>query len=231
MSFRERFAESRRRYLDAYNVDEASKYDAWVTALQAADHEACLQDIASSFSFATGMNVLDVGAGTGALCLALVRFSGLRITALEPCPAMLDRLGSKPELNQVATVEGFCDHPDDRSLFPAKQFDVIVSRQVANCLFDPIAAFQNWHHWLRDQGTVIVIDGLFDRSDWTGVWAEMVDSLPLSTCRSMATVPYLLEQTGYSIEFVGAMNQTNARPSTRTSRYMVLAKKSPGEGP
>ena len=225
MSFREPYAESRQRYLDAYSADEASKYDAWVSALTAADHEACLNDIAGIFSFTAGMRVLDVGAGTGALCLALVRFPGLRITALEPCPAMLNRFGSKPVLDQVATVEGFCDHPDDRSQFAAGQFDVIVSRQLANCLFDPIAAFQNWHHWLRDQGTVIVMDGLFDRSDWTGVWAEMVDSLPLSACRSMATVPYLLEQTGYSIEFVGAMNETNARPSTRTSRYMVVAKK------
>ena len=229
MSFRESYAESRQRYLEAYSDDEAAKYDAWVTSLDAADHEACRRDIAERFSFAAGTSVLDVGAGTGALCLTLVRIPGLRITALEPCPVMLDRLRSKPELDQVATMEGFCDHPDDRPHFAAEQFDVIVSRQLANCLFDPLAAFENWHHWLRDRGTVIVMDGLFDRSDWTDGWAEMVDSLPLSTCRSMATVPYLLERSGFSIEFVGAMNQTNARPSTRTSRYMVVAKKTRGE--
>lgn len=229
MSFRQTQEESRQHYRDAYSGDEAAQYDTWVTTLTEDDHDACLTDIASGFCFKADMNVLDVGAGTGALCLALVRFPGLRITAMEPCPDMLDLLKLKPELAQISRVEGFCDHLEDRSEFARGQFDVIVSRLLTNCLFDPIAAFQNWHHWLRDQGTVIVMDGLFDRSDWAGVWSEMVDTLPLSACRSMAAVPYLLEQAGFSIEFVGPMVATNARPSTRTSRYMVVATKIPDE--
>ena len=167
----------------------------------------------------------DAGSGTGALCLALVRIPGLRITALEPCSAMSDLLVSKPELARIATVSGFCDCDDDKSNFPADSFDLIASRQLANCLFDPLAAFRNWRHWLRPGGTVVVMDGLFDRDAWSGTWDGMVDTLPLSACRTTATVPYLLEQVSFHIDHVGPMVHTNELVSTRTPRYIVAATK------
>ncbi len=138
---------------------------------------------------------------------------------------MLATLRAKDELNAIAAVQGFCDHPDDQRHFAPAAFDVILCRQLVNCLFDPIAAFRNWSFWLKDHGTVIVMDGLFDRSDWAGRWQEEIDQLPLSACRTTATFPYLLEQTGFRIDFVDFMAATNARPSTRTKRYMVVASK------
>jgi SAM-dependent methyltransferase len=217
--------ESRERYLATYDAEEASKYDAWVNAMASADHDACIADLNRCVTFSDNMAVLDAGSGTGALCLALVRISGLRIIALEPCLAMSDLLESKPELQYVSTVRGFCDHADDESHFDAESFDLIASRQLANCLFDPLAAFRNWHFWLRPGGSVVVMDGLFDRHDWSGKWDGVVDTLPLSACRTTATVPYLLEQIGFQIDFVGLMNYTNALPSTRTQRFMVAASK------
>lgn len=107
----------------------------------------------------------------------------------------------------------------------AESFDLIASRQLANCLFDPLAAFRNWYSWLRPGGAVVVMDGLFDRHDWSEKWEGVVDTLPLSACRTTATVPYLLENTGFRIDFVGLMDHTNALPSTRTQRYMVAATK------
>ncbi len=228
MNFREDYIASRRRYLESYDAEEASKYDMWITSLTREDHIACLKDLSRCFRFSTGMTVLDAGAGTGALCLTLTLVQGLQITALEPCPAMLELLRAKPQLNDIATICGFCDHPDDKSHFTAGQFDVIASRQLVNCLFDPLAAFQNWHHWLCPNGKIIVMDGLFDRSDWSGRWGDLIDTLPLSACRTMATVPYLLEQSGFTVEFAGMMDAINQLPSTRTKRYMVLAAKTVG---
>lgn len=225
MTYRETYLESRERYLATYDVEEVSRYDEWISSFTQAEHEACLHDIRPHFNFSPGMNMLDAGAGTGALCLTLATVPGLQITALEPCPAMLAKLVSKPELHNVATKEGFCDHPDDKVHFAPESFDVIASRQLTNGLYDPLAGFRNWHFWLRPSGTVIVMDGLFDRGDWGGRWEGIVDTLPLSACRSLATVPYLLEQTGFRIEFAGWMDATNALPSTRTKRYMVVAKK------
>lgn len=228
MTYRESQLESRNRYLATYDASGASKYDAWITAMTPDDHEACVADLERIVDFRADMSVLDAGSGTGALCLALIRFPGLRITALEPCPAMSDLFRSKPELSHIATVRGFFDHVDDESHFDANSFDVIASRQLANCLFDPLAAFRNWHVWLRSGGVVVVMDGLFDRDAWSGVWEGAVDTLPLSACRTTATVPYLLEQVGFRIDSVGPMLATNALPSTRTRRYIVTATKTGG---
>ena len=132
----------------------------------------------------------------------------------------------------MTTVRGFCDHVEDRPHFEADAFDLIISRQLANCLYDPIAAFKNWHHWLSDGGLVVVMDGLYDRNAWSEKWEGIVDSLPLSACQTTATVPYLLEYAGFEINTVGAMKQTNGLASTRTPRYLVVAtKRVPGGRP
>ena len=220
--------ESRERYLAGYDAHEALRNDAWVTELTSADHDAYLADLCAHVAFCEGMHVLDAGSGTGGLCLTLVRMAGLCLTALEPSPAMSDLLKAKPELEEVSVVNGFCDHLDDRSQFDAEAFDVIVSRQLVNCLYDPCAAFENWSYWLRDGGTVVVMDGLFDRQAWTGNWDGFVDTLPLSACQTTATVPYLLEQCGFCVQHAGMMAHTNLLASTRTKRYLVVAVKTKG---
>lgn len=228
MTYRGTQQDSRQRYLEAYDADGAAKYDEWVQSLNSADHDACVADLKSCVQFREGMDVLDAGSGTGALCLALVRIPGLRITALEPCAAMQELLVSKPELQGVSTVSGFCDSVDDKNNFQPQSFNLIASRQLANCLYDPLAAFRNWHRWLRPGGTVVVMDGLYDRDAWSGEWDGMVDTLPLSACRTTATVPYLLEQVGFRIDHVGPMVHTNALSSTQTTRYIVAATKIAG---
>lgn len=225
MNFRVSQSESRDRYLSTYDTEEASKYDSWITSMTAEDHEACVFDMSQRARFSEQMKVLDAGSGTGALSLALVRIPGLQITALEPCVAMSERFKSKPELCDIPVVPGFCDHSDDHSHFAPHSFDLVASRQLANCLFDPLAAFRNWFSWLRPGGIAIVMDGLFDRDAWTGSWDGMVDTLPLSACRTTAMVPYLLEQVGFRIDSVGPMEATNALASTRTERYLVAATK------
>lgn len=225
MSFRESNEEFRNRYLSTYNTDEAFKYDGWILTLTQEDHAATLTDITQRCTLLPGMSVLDAGAGTGALCLTLSLVPGLHVTALEPCPAMLERFQQKPQLAAVKVCQGFCDHISDRPCFQAETFDVILSRQLTNNLFDPLAAFSNWHHWLRPNGVVVVMDGMYDRGAWLGHWETYLDRLPLSACRTMATVPYLLEYSGFDIDFVGFMDKTNELSSTITKRYMVIAKK------
>lgn len=225
MHWRATQIDSRNRYLAKFDAAEVDRYDALVGALSRQDQDAYMADLTGIVQFRQGTSVLDAGAGTGTLCGVLGRLPGLAITALEPAPAMLAKLTSKPELRGVVTVQGFCDHIDDRRHFHAGQFDSIVSRQLVNGLFDPLAAFQNWRHWLAPDGAVVVIDGLYGRSSWTGIWEEEVDVLPLSACQSTALVPYLLETAGFRIEAVRWMEAVNALPSTRTKRYAVVARK------
>ncbi len=225
MNWRGSQAECRQQVLKTYNTEEVETYERWIISLSSDDDRACLQDIETAFSFKQGMRVLDVGAGTGAMCKTLVGLGGLELFALEPVPAINAKLQAKPELSCVQVSQGFCDSPDDRSVFADGAFDVIVSRQLMNGLFDPLAAFHNWLHWLKPGGTVIAMDGLYDRNAWTGALEPLVDKLPMSACRSIAMAPYLLERAGFRIHHVGWMPATNARPGTRTQRYMVVAAK------
>jgi len=96
--------------------------------------------------FREGTSVLDVGAGTGTLSGILSRLPGLKITAMDAAREMLTRLEKNLELQGVVAVEDFCDNIGDRHYFQAGQFDAIVSRQLVNGLFDPLAAFRSWHH-------------------------------------------------------------------------------------
>jgi ubiquinone/menaquinone biosynthesis C-methylase UbiE len=225
MNWRGSQDDSRRRYLEKFDTAEAERYDAVVGALACEDEDAYRSDLAGALPLAAGMQVLDAGAGTGTLTRILARCPGLGLTALEPAPAMLARLRARPELRGVAAIAGFCDAAADRSLFAPGRFDVIASRQLVNGLYDPLAAFANWHGWLKPGGAVLVIDGLYQRAAWSGAWAEEVDVLPVAACQSTALVPYLLEQGGFSVEAVRLMDAVNRRPSTRTPRYLVVARK------
>ena len=225
MTWRSTQDESRARYLEKFDEAEAERYDAMVATLGRADVDAYLSDLAQVFAFRPGMAVLDAGAGTGALCAVLARLPGLAMTALEPAPAMLARLRRRAGLESVVTVQGFCDAQLDRQHFDAAQFDVIVSRQLVNGLFDPLTAFENWHHWLKPGGAVVAIDGAYGRDAWTGVWQEEIDVLPLSATQSTATLPYLLEAAGFKVEAVRWMNAVNVLSSTKTPRYVVVARR------
>ena len=224
MSWRGSQAESRRRYLTKFDAAEAERYDTVVGSLSPDDEAAYLADLARVVDLPRGAAVLDAGAGTGALTSMLARLPGLSLTALEPAPAMLARLRARPRLHEVATVLGFCDADADCSLFAAGAFDAVLSRQLVNGLYDPLAAFRNWRHWLKPGGAAVVIEGLYGRSAWSGIWAEEVDQLPMSACQSTAMVPYLLEQAGFRVETSSLMEAVNARPTTVTARYVVVAR-------
>lgn len=225
MSYRPDQNQSRHKLESSYDDIEVAKYDSWVSELTDDDHDACLLDIAQHLDLTQYPRVLDVGAGTGAMCVALSRVAGLQISALEPLNTMIDVLKSKSSLSHICVTQGYCDHPNDRSHFEEGSFDAIVAKQLVNGLYDPVAAFRNWNFWLKKDGIVIVLDGMFDRSSWSDNWSDWVDLLPVSCNRSLATIPYLLELAGFHVSYSGYMEHTNARPSTRTKRMMVIAKR------
>lgn len=220
-------AAARGRHAARYDEASARSYaeQAGLGALSEAEQDAHMTDIARVLPLHAGMRVLDVGAGSGALCGILLRVPGLAVTALEPSAAMLACLRARPELAQVATVQGHSDDVDDADRFEPASFDVVAARQVVNGLYDPLAAFRHWHRWLRPGGAVLVIEGLYGRDGWRGAWEEEIDVLPLSAVQTMATVPYLLESVGFRIEAVERMRAVNALPVTRTPRYLVVARR------
>ena len=225
MKWNEKRNAVRERFAKFYDAEQAAGYEQVVGKLNEAEETMYLSDLQAVFAFEAGMRVLDVGAGSGSLSSILMQVDGLHLTALEPSPHMLNLLRTKPKLTAVDCVEGCCDAVEDRAHFPASHFDVIGSRQVVNGLFDPLTAFANWMYWLKPGGAVVAIDGLYGRNAWQGDLEEAVDMLPMSACQNTAMLPYLLEKSGFEIESAGFMEATNRLPSTRTTRYVVVARK------
>lgn len=227
MNWHERRAAARRSVVGRYGAAETHSYAAMqgLGWLARAEEDAYLADLKRVVRFEPGSRVLDVGAGTGVFCSLLRRLPALELTALEPSSAMLAVLQARLELAGVTAVNGCCDEPRDGERFEAGHFDMVVSRQVVNGLFDPLLAFRHWHRWLRTQGVAVIVDGLYGRDGWSGHWEEDVDVLPLAATQSTATVPYLLEACGFHVETVEPLATVNALPTTRTPRYVVVARK------
>lgn len=228
--------EFRRQWVQRWTASEVQSYQACAGELNAEQLDCHVEDLSQVYSFEHPIHILDVGSGAGTVCDILCRWAvaaggesdfrqACRITALEPCPAMLDllRIRTASFGIPVSAVCGFSDHLDDRTFFREATFDLVISRQVANGLYDPVAAFENWHFWLRRAGTVILMDGAFDRAGWSNV--SDVDLFPLSSTKSLSTIPYLLERSGFEVQSVGWMSRTNQHPTTRTPRYVVVARK------
>lgn len=222
MTWRGSQSDSRARALRQFDAAEAA---GWAKAMPPALEAAYQEDLSKAFTFAEGMEVLEVGAGGGQFTQVLAKFPGLKLTAMDPMPTMLGELQKQPQLQAVATVEGFCDAVADRPHFAEASFDLIASRQLANGLYDPLAAFQNWHHWLKPGGSVLLVDGLFDRNAWGGKWADELHVFPLSATQSMALVPYLLESVGFVVQAVARMEATQALTTNGVERYLVVAQK------
>jgi ubiquinone/menaquinone biosynthesis C-methylase UbiE len=103
--------------------------------------------IASAVSFVPGTQVLDLGAGTGAVTgQALDR--GTRVTAIDAAPAMIGRLRREHPRAEAAVMDAH--HLD----FPDASFDVVVASFVVHLLDDPDAA-------VREVRRVLVPGGLF----------------------------------------------------------------------
>jgi ubiquinone/menaquinone biosynthesis C-methylase UbiE len=133
--------------------------------------------------------------------------------------------------DQVSFMVG--DAHTDR--FPADSFDAVVSRQVVCHLHDPLQAFRHWHRWVKQSGTVMVIDGFWSRQGWTsGALADSIDHLPLSCVQTLGTVAYLLEEAGFTIGHRGWLETVNQHvaasepgSTSRSPRYIILGQKTP----
>lgn len=76
-----------------------------------------------------GMEVLDIGAGTGVFTVPLAR-RGAKVTALEPAPAMLAALQKRVEAEGFSSVEFLCrewEKVDPEAEGLAKRFDLVFA--------------------------------------------------------------------------------------------------------
>lgn len=182
-------------------------------------------EIAVAVAVTARQRVLDVGSGTGILSHLFADW-GCSVVGIDPSAEMVAQAQSKQVSTVANSITYLVGDTHKAEIFDEATFDLVVSRQVVCHFYDPLQAFRNWHRWLKPDGQVVVIDGLWSRTGWDDA---LVDHLPLSCLQTRATIAYLLEQSGFRMTHNDWLTQVNAYLKTAdiaaSPRYMIVAQK------
>jgi SAM-dependent methyltransferase len=144
-----------REYWDA----DAPTYDSWPEHVtRGAVEQAAWSAELDRLLPPAPARVLDVGAGTGFLSLAVARL-GYQVTSLDVSGRMLEHLAAsaRAEGLEIETVCAPGDQP------PSGPFDAVVERLALWSLPDPAGALGAWRRATAPGGTLVVIESV-----WTG---------------------------------------------------------------
>ena len=103
-----------------------------------------------------GLDVLDIGCGTGFLSLEMAG-RGHRVTGIDFAPAMLAL--AKEKAARARTDIRFEEADAEALPLPPLSFDLVITRHVLWTLPHPEAAIDEWIRVLRPGGRLAVIDG------------------------------------------------------------------------
>ncbi|MGZ5212300.1 MAG: class I SAM-dependent methyltransferase [Actinomycetota bacterium] len=103
-----------------------------------------------------GTNVLDAGAGTGALSLLAAEL-GYVVTALDLSEGMLSKARAKAEANgvELTFVVGPAAEP------PPGPFDAIMERHVIWTMPDPVTVLRAWRDVVVPGGRLVLFEGVW----------------------------------------------------------------------
>lgn len=112
-----------------------------------------------SLGIKTGMNVADIGAGTGYFSFRLARRVGPsgRVYANDIQPEMLDRIREKAQAEGVSNVEAVLGGEADPKLPPGKM-DVVIMVDVYHELSQPQEMLQHIRASLKPNGRLILLE-------------------------------------------------------------------------
>jgi ubiquinone/menaquinone biosynthesis C-methylase UbiE len=155
------------------------------------------------------LDALDVGCGTGFLTFELAA-RGHRVTGVDFAPAMLAEARHKADARRRAEPPArevrFEKGDAEQLRFPARSFDLVISRHLLWTLAHPEAAIDEWIRVLRPGGRLVVVDGQFDATALTNPpqgsarasaeYATIGDQLPFLGGRSREQIEAVLRTHG-----------------------------------
>jgi SAM-dependent methyltransferase len=131
-----------------YGERIASMFDAWSGQMPTADTVEFLAGVAAAGP------VLELGVATGRIAIPLAE-RGLDVVGVEPSPAMLEQLHTKPGGDRVRTIEGSLLDVEltDRFTLVFAIGDTVFLLQSQE---DQIRCFERVAGWLADGGALVV---------------------------------------------------------------------------
>ncbi len=127
----------------------------------------------------SGLNILDVGCGTGELSLVLAEMSH-NVVGLDLSDKMLARARDKARSSRLNVK--FTPGDAESLKFETGKFDAVVSRHVLWTLPHPDEAMKEWTRVVKAGGTVIAIDGRWRDGSLPGKARRLASELGMLLC-------------------------------------------------
>lgn len=116
-----------------------------------------------------GVDVLDVGCGTGSLSLVLAE-QGHAVTGVDLSPNMVEHARRKLAGRSATVLLGDAAAPPVGD----RRFDVVLCRHLVWTLPDPAAALRRWTSLLRPGGHLVLIEGRWGPEPAAGMSADVL---------------------------------------------------------
>ncbi len=136
------------------NQRQAERFDQVAKAFDGAapaDKEERLEDIVKSARIKAGEAILDVGSGTGALLVPILRAMPSKVVACDLSKEMLAQAEAKYGTSVKYVQQDVCD-------LPAKEgpFDVVFCNGMFGNIYDQQLALQTIHTLLTEGGRLVI---------------------------------------------------------------------------
>ena len=160
-----------------------------------------------------GLNILDVGTGTGFLAFLLAEM-GHQVVGIDLSAGMLSMARGKA--NNSGLPVSFQKADAEHTGFPAQTFDMVVSRHLIWNLPHPDLAIEEWARVTKPGGIVGVINGTFavNREHWDEPYRAAFEHLPMAGGTAPETVASLMEEQGLApvwTEWLNALAEIKRR--------------------
>lgn len=128
--------------------------------LQGEKHRQWLEELQTRLPASTGLEILDIGTGTGFFAL-LLGGQGHRVTGIDLTPNMVSEARRVAE--QLGVEAEFLVMDAEQPNFPPHRFDAIVTRNLTWTLPHLPRAYEAWHTLLKPGGVLVNFDGDYCR--------------------------------------------------------------------